>query len=204
MSRSGQAIPIIGLAGGIASGKSRVAAELAALGCEVIDYDALVAEALQQRDVRELLRSWWGEQVIDDSGTLDRKAVAKIVFADERQRKRLEEVLHPMVIDQGREMIEAIRTVGKASGIVLDAPLLFEAGLNKDCDAVIFVDASRGIRLARATQKRGWSEEAFEAREKAQMPVDEKRRRSDHVVVNNEDKAGLRRQVGEVFAMIHP
>ncbi len=192
---------VIGLAGGIASGKSRVATEFAALGCVVVDYDGLAREALDVPEVRSMLEQWWGGGVIGEDGTVNRRAVAEIVFVDRGQRERLEGVVHPMVLDQGRHIIDQARRDG-APGVVVDAPLLFEAGLDEACDAVVFVDAQHQTRLERVTKKRGWAPEELDKRELTQISLVEKRRRSEFVVVNNQDKESLRRQVAEVFGRL--
>jgi dephospho-CoA kinase len=195
-------IPVIGLAGGIASGKSRVGEEFARLGCVVIDYDELVRAALETPAVRETFSGWWGDEILDADGCVDRGAVARIVFADPGERERLEGLLHPIVIKRGREMIKQAVAGGEAMGIVLDAPLLFEAGLDDACDAIVFVEAQFETRLDRVVRKRGWTREGLTQREAAQMPLGEKRLQSDYEVVNDEDKDALRRQVGAVFATL--
>ncbi|TVS02380.1 MAG: dephospho-CoA kinase [Phycisphaerales bacterium] len=176
--------PVIGLAGGIGSGKSTVASAFAELGCLVLDSDAEAKQALQRPEVRDQLVGWWGPGVLDESGAIDRRRVAQIVFADADERRRLEGLIHPLVKKSRREAIGLAR--GKP-GVVIDAPLLFEAGLEGECDEVVFVEASRARRLERVLRTRGWDEEEFERREAAQMPLEEKRRRCGFVIVNEDD-----------------
>lgn len=183
-SRSGgRRVPVIGLAGGIGSGKSAVARAFAALGCLVTDSDAQTRAALERDEVRRELVSWWGEGVLDGSGAIDRSRVAHIVFADAGQRARLEALLHPFA-RRARDEVIARAERENAPAVVIDAPLLFEAGLDAECDRVIFVETPRGTRLARVREARGWDPAEVDRREKAQLPLEEKRRRSDDILVN--------------------
>jgi dephospho-CoA kinase len=197
----GDRLPVIGLAGGIGSGKSEVARLLAARGCYVIDSDAAAREVLQRPEVRDELVRWWGRGILGTDGSVDRRAVAKIVFADPEERRRLEGLVHPLVRARRGELIEEARRRG-APAAVIDAPLLFEAEVDRECDAVIFVDAPRQERLRRVRESRGWSKEELERREGAQMPLEEKRRRSTYVVENAGDREALGRAVAEVLGRI--
>ncbi len=193
----------IGLVGGVASGKSRVARMLAELGAGVLDADrtghAVLAE---DADVRAALRQRWDEVVFAADGSVDRAAVGKRVFATdsrgEEDRQFLEGLLHPRI----RRRLEAERDQFAAEGraaIVLDAPLLLEAGWGKAlCDIVIFVDAPPEVRLARA-RGRGWSDAEFARREAAQWPVEEKRRHADVVIQNDGSEEELRQAVDQFW-----
>jgi dephospho-CoA kinase len=192
--------PIIGLAGGIASGKSAVASILAEMGCAVFDADHAAREVLRQPEVRAQLVSWWGEGVIGEGGEVDRRAVAAIVFDDPEARRRLEALTHPLIEARRREAVAAAPP--EAPAIVIDAPLLFEVGLDRACDAVIFVDAPRDRRLARAQRSRGWDEAEFTRREESQLPLDVKRSAADHVIENDGDLDGLTDQVREILRQI--
>ncbi|QQS09735.1 MAG: dephospho-CoA kinase [Phycisphaerales bacterium] len=176
---------VIGLAGGIGAGKSKVARAFEALGCLVSDSDAEAKAALELPEVRAQLREWWGEKVFDaESGKVSRRALADVIFADAEARRRLEGLTHPIVRARRDEMVRRATAEGRP-GVVVDAPLLFEAGLDKECDVVIFVDAPREIRLERVRRTRGWTEEELDRREKSQISLDEKRQRSDEVIVND-------------------
>ena len=195
-------VPVIGLAGGIGAGKSAVARAMVELGCVVSDSDTLARAALERDDVRAQLVSWWGDGVFGADGAVDRGAVARIVFGDEVQRLRLEALVHPLVRVSRGEAIARAEAAG-ARAFVIDAPLLFEAGLDAECDVVVFVEAPRAVRLARVRQHRGWDEAELARRESAQLGNDEKRRRADVVVANGED-AGLASRVGAVLDRIAP
>lgn len=194
--------PIIGLAGGIGSGKSAVAAILRDLGCLVSDSDEAARAALREPALRREIVSWWGEGVLDADGEIDRAKVAAIVFSDPEQRRRLERLTHPWIEQRRRARFAAAPAGTRA--LVIDAPLLFEAGLDAECDAVIFVDADRDTRLARVRRDRGWDEAEFAAREDSQMPLDEKRNRADHVVANNGALSDLLEQVRTILNQIAP
>ncbi len=192
---------VIGLAGGIGAGKSEVARILADLGCVVTDSDAEARAALDRPDVRSRLVEWWGPGVVGPDGRVDRGAVAKVVFADPAQRAKLEAVVHPLVKESRAEVIRRAGE-GRARAVVIDAPLLFEAGVDAECDAVIFVDAPREVRLERVRATRGWDEAELARRESAQMPAEEKRRRSDEVLVNAGSEGGLRDAVSGALGRI--
>lgn len=174
---------IIGLAGGIGSGKSAVAASFARQGCAVIDSDAEAKEALQRPDVRDTMVSWWGPAILTPAGTVDRAAIARVVFADPLQRGRLEGLIHPL-IRRTRESAQAEARLAGTPAIVYDAPLLFEVGLDALCDAVVFVECPRDERLRRVSVSRGWTESDLSRREAAQWPLDRKRIASTFTVNN--------------------
>jgi dephospho-CoA kinase len=191
---------VLGIAGGIGSGKSRFAAALGRLGCHVIDSDQRAKAALDRPDVRARLVEWWGERVVGAGGAVDRSVVASIIFGDARERARLEALVHPIVRQERAAMIREAALAG-ARGVVVDAPLLFEAGVDKECDAVVFVDAPLDVRLERVRATRGWSDEELVRRERAQMPVEEKRARCRYVVDNSgrPGTRGLDEQAREIL-----
>lgn len=192
---------VIGLVGGIGSGKSTVARLLAEFGAVVSDSDTEAKNVLRQPDVRDLLAARWGRQVLDARGEIDRAAVAKIVFADSAERAYLESVVHPRLHTRRQAALAAAAAAG-ASAFVIDAPLLFEAGVDRECDTVLFVEAPLEQRLARVRSTRGWPAEELSRREAAQLPLDEKRRRSGYTVANSGSETDLRRNVRSVLDKI--
>ena len=174
--------PIIGIVGGIGSGKTFVARLFGELGCMVIEADELVRAAYEEPEIRDNLRRWWGGEVFLPNGSLDRAAVARKVFSDPDERARLEGLIHPWVDARRREMMA--RADKNRVAFVWDTPLLMEAGLHRDCDAIVFVDAPEAERLARVKAQRGWDSGELSRREILQMPLDKKREISDHVIVN--------------------
>ena len=196
--RGESGVLVLGLAGGIGAGKSEVAREFARRGCVVIDSDSEAKAVLDRPEVRDEVRRWWGDRVIGADGRVDRAAVASIVFEDESQRRRLESLVHPLVRARRAELVREAVSRG-AEVVVVDAPLLFEAGVDAECDAVVFVDAPREVRLERVRASRGWDEAEVDRREHAQMPLEEKRRRSRYGIVNAGGLADLGPQVEGVL-----
>ncbi len=193
--------PVIGLAGGIGAGKSSVAREFERLGCVVIDSDKEAREALDRDEVRSELVRWWGARVLRPDGRVDRRAVADIVFSQPEQRARLEALVHPLVRARRADLKRRAEASG-ARGVVVDAPLLFEAGVDAECDVVVFVDAPREDRLARVQASRGWDESELARRETSQMSLDEKRARCGIVVHNTGTAADLARSVRQAMGQI--
>jgi dephospho-CoA kinase len=192
---------ILGLVGGVASGKSFVADCFGQLGAAVLDADRAGHDVLRDADVIAAITQRWGQGMLDASGSISRGAVARIVFApgSEAQLRFLEGLTHPRIQIRIQQQLQQLRAAPLPPPlVVLDAALLFEAGWDKICDGVVFVDCPRETRLSRATA-RGWSQEQFAAREAAQWPVDEKRRRSKHVIDNSQDRAHALAQVRELW-----
>jgi dephospho-CoA kinase len=174
---------VIGLAGGIGAGKSSVAAAFARLGCAVIDSDREAKLALDRPEVLATLKQWWGAGVVTPAGKADRAAIGKIVFADPTQRTRLENLIHPL-IRRTRAQAQAEARAEGAPAILYDAPLLFEAGLDALCDAVVWVECPREERLRRVKSSRGWDDAELAKREAAQWAVEMKRAKCSHEIWN--------------------
>ena len=178
---------VIGVVGGVAGGKSLVARQLARLGAGLLDADRAGHEALRLPRIEAAAQQRWGRRIFAPDGRIDRPRLAEIVFADSpqatRERKYLEQLTHPEIGRLLEQEAERLATRGNRAA-VLDAPLLLEAGWDRLCDIVVFVDAPRELRLARA-RKRGWSEADFAAREAAQESLDLKRKRADVVLDNS-------------------
>ncbi len=195
---------IIGLIGGIASGKSAVAAELAAFGAVVLDADGAAHEVINLPTVQQALVERWGKGVLKSSGEIDRGAVAKQVFSDDEKGRAelqfLEETLHPRIREQFQAKLAELSAGGTAIAVI-DAPLLLEAGWEKLCDTLVFVDSPRPDRLQRA-KLRNWTEAEFAKREALQMPISDKRKRSTYVLSNGGDLASLRDQVQAFWATL--
>jgi dephospho-CoA kinase len=176
----------LGLVGGIASGKSVVANCFRDLGALVLDADKAGHEVLREPDVIATLRQRWGDRVVDANGQISRKEVAQIVFAQGNgaEKRFLEELTHPRIqMRLQQEMAKALAQTPPPRVAVIDAALLFEAGWDKLCDKIVFIDAPRDARLERAV-RRGWSAEQLAAREAAQLPLEEKAARS-HILIRN-------------------
>jgi dephospho-CoA kinase len=197
-----QGKPIIGITGGIGSGKSFVARLFGELGCAVIDSDAQVRAAYQDPEVLQTLRQWWGDGVFLPDGAVNRKVIGAKVFADPAERARLEGLLHPRVAAmREREMLAHSRDP-RVVAFVWDTPLLFETGLDALCDAIVFVDAPREVRLDRVRRTRGWDDAELTRRENSQWPLDKKRSMSQYEVCNTAHADEVRRQVEQVLSRI--
>jgi dephospho-CoA kinase len=194
--------PVIGLTGGIGSGKTSVGRILEELGGALIESDRLGHEALAKPAVIRTLKQWWGDEVLDADGATDRVRLAAKVFADRKQRKRLEELLHPLIAAQRAELMRRFQVDPAVRLIVIDAPLLYEAGIDGECDTVIFVEADPDLRAERVRAQRGWSAQELTRRENLQMPLDMKRRKADHIVTNNSSLAALRGQVMHLITRV--
>jgi len=194
--------PVIGLVGGVGSGKSTVAKLFAECGAVVIDSDRLGHEVLQRPEVCAQLQAWWGSEILTESGGPNRQAIARIVFNDPRELARLEALLHPLIDDRRKEILAEKEHDRGVRAIILDAPKLLEAGLKGACDAVVFVDSPRTERLRRVAKSRGWSEEELDRRENLQFSLDRKRSMSDDVIDNHSDIEALRHEVEQVFSAI--
>jgi len=188
---------LIGILGGVASGKSAVSNRLKTLGAVVLDADQIGHEVLREPEVKEELRRRWGETVFDAAGEVDRRKVAGIVFAatpqGEDELAFLERLTHPRIGERLREQLEELRFRGVRAA-VLDAPVMLKARWDRMCDCIVFVDTPRHVRLARARQ-RGWTEAGFAAREAAQEPLETKRRRAGTILDNSSSWDQLYEQV---------
>ena len=194
--------PIIGIAGGIGSGKSFVASLFGELGCMVITSDDQAAAAYRDDEVKRTLRRWWGDAVLKPSGEVDKFFIASKVFNDESERRRLEGLIHPRVHEMRQREMAKAASDPSVRAFIWDTPLLFETSLNDQCDAVVFVDAPLPLRLQRVSQKRAWDEAELLRREKSQHPLDRKREISDYVVSNTADADFARGQVQDVLSRI--
>lgn len=182
---------LIGLTGGIASGKSFVAQLLAERGAVVLDADRHAHASLAEPAVQKVLVERWGKAILDDEGSLRRCVIAERVFgqndAATAERRFLEGLVHPLV----RKRLQADLAAAKAAGTqvaVLDIPLLYEAGWAEECDFVLFVDTSDATRQSRAAE-RGWSAEQLSWREATQLPIQKKRVRADATIPGDDSEA---------------
>ncbi len=176
-----------GLIGGIGSGKSTVAAMFCRLGTACIDADQIGHEVLLLPAVQIALRRRWGDAVFAPDGKPDRRSIAALVFGDtEKARQELEfltNLSHPLIAEEVQRKMREF-DVSEKKWFLFDAPLLLEAGWDTLVEHIIFVAAPREVRLNRVLL-RGWTEAEFEAREKAQLSIEEKRRRADSIIDNS-------------------
>lgn len=190
---------ILGILGGVASGKTEVTRILEAHGAYVIHADRIGHEVLTDPDIIETLVHEFGREILDpNSGQIDRSRVAALVFgADEKaiqNRRRLESVVHPRIRRRISDALDRACARDDLAIVVLDVPLLLESGWIDACDRVWFVDAPEAARRARAVA-RGWSSEQFAQREASQSTLDIKRSRATDVVDNSGSLAQLTTRV---------
>lgn len=191
---------VIGLVGGIASGKSLVARQLVELGAGWLDADRAGHEVLELPEVKQAIRDRFGEEVVGADGQLSRPAIGRRIFGGNgvtADRQFLEHLTHPRIGELLARQAADLEAAGKEV-LVLDAPLLMEAGWNNFCDKTVFVEAPREVRLGRA-RGRGWSDAEFNAREAAQLSLDVKRDRADVVLDNSGSPEATREQVERLW-----
>lgn len=195
--------PVIGITGGPASGKSLVAREFKRLGADVIDADRVAREVLApgKEAYKEVVRAF-GSGVLRPDGTIDRKALAKIVFSDPERLALLNSITHPPIIEIIKKRISVMRRSEAKGPVVVDAPLLFETGLDTEMDAVIVVRADMEEMVRRIMARDGLSRSEALSRIGAQMPVDEKARRADYVIDSSKDPDRTRAEARRLYEVI--
>jgi dephospho-CoA kinase len=200
-------VEIIGLTGGIASGKSTVRKMLRAGGAEVLDADAVYHDLLAPLSRRpsplakKIAAQFDG--VLTPTGAIDRRGLGQRVFANPEARRKLEAITHPAVAREVRRRARALSRHG-VSRIVYDVPLLYEAGIDRQCVGVIVVWVPGSIQLRRLIARDRISRRQAQARLAAQMPLGDKRRRATWVVDNSGSLVETRRQVRELWRLLAP
>lgn len=184
---------VVGLVGGIGSGKSYVARLFRGAGAVVIDADRIVHRILGRPAAARTLARWWGREILNRRGTVDREAVGRRVFANKMDLRRLIDYLHPRV---RREMLRGIARC-RRKVVILDVPLLVETGMQSLCDHVVFVDSPRTTRLRRVRRDRRWSAAEVARRERFQFPLRQKRAVADCILKNS---GNIRAQVRALYS----
>jgi dephospho-CoA kinase len=190
---------VIGLLGGVSSGKSTVARIFEEAGFRRIDADAAARRATEDPEILARIRERFGTAIIDRDGALDRDAMAAVVFDDERARRDLERIVHPAV--RAAITAELDDALGAGKSVVLDVPLLIEGGLIDRCGWAVFVEASGEVRAQRAA-KRGWSDDEVRRREAAQLPLAVKKARAAASIDNSGTLEQTRAQVEAFLARV--
>lgn len=191
--------PIIGILGGIASGKSTVAGQLESMGCAVIDADRIAKDFLHSDEVKKLIHAKFGDAVFDSSGNVDKPKLSQAVFDDPASVQAINEIIHPRVMARTELLIEQYQADPGIIAVVLDIPLLMEVGWEKRCDKLIFVACDERIRLQRAAQKGVFDEKLLKKRENFQISLDNKRKISHYILNNNDNLSELTKQISEIF-----
>ena len=175
---------IVGLTGGIASGKSTVSRMFGDAGVPVICLDQLAHEVVKPGSPTiDDIRKVFGDEVIDEAGGLDRKAMARVVFNNDIKRKQLESIIHPKVGEEKDRRVRLFKKQGHVM-VIVDVPLLYEVGWETGCDLVVVVYTTRAVQEQRLMERDGLSEHEAKLRLDAQMSIEEKRRRADFVIDN--------------------
>ncbi|UYQ76253.1 dephospho-CoA kinase [Glutamicibacter sp. JL.03c] len=190
----------VGLTGGVASGKSAVAAKFADLGAVVIDADALARDVVAAGTPGlAAIKDTFGPGILLPDGSLDRKALGAIVFSEEPQRLKLNAIVHPLVRQAAREL----REKAPADALVVeDIPLLVESGQAENFDAVIVVQAPPGERIRRMVEDRGWSVEDARSRMAAQATDEQRMAVADHVLENSGTLEDLQGRVAALYQQL--
>ncbi len=185
---------IIGLTGGIATGKSTAAEYLKEKGARIIDADQ-ISHQISHRGEKgwQLVVDEFGDQILKDNGEFDRDKLGEIVFSDPQKRKKLESLLHPLIIYEMKE--QAHQYLKNDEIVVFMAPLLYEAGLDRFCDQIWVISSSEAEQIKRMEKRNNFSREEALNRIKAQMPLAEKEEKADVVIENNSTIADLKNKI---------
>ncbi len=193
---------VIGLAGGIASGKSLVASQLQSLGARILDADRVGHEVLEMDEVRSALLDRFGEQVFANE-QVDREAIAQIVFEDSPEGKKqlawLERLTHPLIRQRLESQLGQYREDSRVPAVVLDAPVMFKAGWDQLCDKIVFVEVELATRIQRVIETRNWTADELVERERRQFPLDGKREKATDIIDNSTSVEDCFRQVCELW-----
>jgi dephospho-CoA kinase len=190
---------LIGLTGGIGSGKSTVAARLADHGVPVVDADAVAREVVEPGEpaLTELVERF-GPGVLTPEGALDRPALAELAFTDDEERAALDAIMHPRITARVTAQLEALAEAGEPMA-VLDHPLLLEIPGRERVATIVVVIAEEEVRVRRVVEQRGLPEHDVRARIRAQTDDATRRASADHVLVNDGDREALFEQIDALF-----
>ena len=191
---------VIGLTGGIATGKSTVSRMLAAAGAHVVDADQLAREVVEPgQPAWEAIVEHFGRGILLADRRIDRERLGDMVFHDPAKKALLDRIVHPAVFDAMARRLARLEKEDPGGVAILDIPLLFETGKERGLDEVVLVYAPEAVQRERLMRRNGLSFEAAEARINAQMPIEEKRRRAAVVIDNSGDLEATRKQVERLW-----
>jgi dephospho-CoA kinase len=191
---------IIGLTGGIGSGKSTVCQLFAELGAEIIDADALAREMTNMDPhILKKIRETFGEAYFHTDGTLNRGQLAHLVFGNKTELEKLNQIIHPSVIAKIREKITLFRVENPKKLLVVESAILFESHMENLFDRIIVVDTNPGEIRKRLKQRDTLTDQEIDNRLKSQMPATEKKAKANHIIPNDGDLTRLKTHVTEIF-----
>lgn len=194
---------VIGLTGGIASGKSTVSSFLRQLGAVIIDADVIAREQVAPDSPGWLeIRRCFGEEYFNGDGLLNRKKLGELVFNSPAAREKLNSILHPKIIQAVRERIKTYQEAAEVQLIVVDAPLLIETGMSDLADEVWVVSIDRSEQINRLMQRDRLSQAEAESRLLMQMPLEEKLLYADRVIDNSREPTDVLAQVREIWQKV--
>jgi dephospho-CoA kinase len=191
---------VIGVTGGVGTGKSTVAGMFKRLGAVVLDADLIAHRLMEPKRLawRRIVKEF-GPAVLNDDETINRRRLAEMVFKSEQFRERLEAIVHPGVMREIRRQLHQLRRTRRLKAVVLDVPLLIEVGAHKLVDAVVVVTAPPEVQRERVRRQHGWTEAELDARVRAQLGVSAKAALADHVVDNGNGVDATRTQVTRLW-----
>lgn len=194
----------IGLTGGIACGKSTVSQMLVDLGAVLVDADQLARVVVLPGEPGWLaVKDRFGEGILQPDGTLDRKKLGEIVFADKQARTDLQNILHPLIRSKMWERVEYLEQQDPNRLVVVDIPLLYESRLESNFDFVVVVYVDRDTQVGRLKKRDGLTDEEAEERLKAQMPIEQKKEKADWVIDNRGTVDETVEQVKTLWDRLH-
>lgn len=195
-----KAVPVLGVVGALAAGKSTVSTMLADRGAAVVNADRIGHSVLERPEVCDALVERFGPAVLDPSGRINRSRLAEAVFGDPERVAALNGIMLGPIIRQIRAEVAELKLRRDVPLVVLDASLLVETGLDEElCDAMLFVDAPDHLRRRRAADYKGLSADQFDKRQQAQLEAEKKRERADLIVSNSGSRRELRKQVDQLW-----
>jgi dephospho-CoA kinase len=195
-------LPVIGILGGIGSGKSTVARCFGRLGCEVIDADSIAHELLFESGIIRSLLDKFGPEILNLQGHIDRSKLAARIFDHPDETAFLNHLIHPRLLQRCQDRINVLHSNPDIRGIVLDMPLLMEVGWDKRCDFLVFVECDGEKRRQRIQENKQLDVEQIKKRENFQISLDKKRQKAHYRVNNNSDESDMAEQVAQIFLNI--
>ena len=195
-------IPVIGMLGGIGSGKSTMARQFGRLGCAVIDADAIAHDVLKRPEIIAAIAERFGPGVLDPAERIDRVALAERVFERQEDLAFLNALVHPRVLERCEQLIARYRADNCVPSVILDMPLLLETGWEKKCDFLVFVECDRSKRLERIRKKGKIDEKQLKKRENFQISLDKKKEIAHYMIYNNSDESDSAEQIAQLFSII--
>ncbi|MFH0888430.1 MAG: dephospho-CoA kinase [Planctomycetota bacterium] len=196
---------IVGLIGGIGSGKTHVAEIFKRLGASLIEADKIAYTVINHPQIKRTLLKWHGYSIIKKTGQIDRKKLADVSFNSRKNIGRLNKLTHPYIkkeISNRLRQLNSNRKLKETGVVVIDAPLLLETGLDKFCDCIVFIKTSYKIRLKRVLISRKWDKTEIKKREQYQIPLLRKQSKADIIINNNKSSDITTSHIKNVFQLI--